>query len=322
MRKILELIFPWRYQVASLNKKLDDILNILKSSEIDKIHNDKQRLLEIQKALNSKNNELLEKIQLLNSSINSKIHSYSGKEKFNDPFDKNTLRIPSVSNDLISSIEKIFDNQFQQLESLLLIYKLLPNTKLLPATRGWAGSPDFLAKVAELILKKKPHFVVEASSGVSSVVIGQALKINKVGKAVSFEHEERFATATRDNLLFNELQKESRVIFSPLTKHLLSDKNWLWYDLNMLKSDKKIDMLIVDGPPGKTQELARYPAVPLLLDQFADDVTIVLDDTNRMDESEIVGRWVDLLESEGFNVSVTELNGFEKGMVIFELSRF
>lgn len=321
MRKILESIFPWRYRFASLNKKLDDILNILQSRELDKIHNDQQRLLEIQKVLSSKNNELLEKIQLLNSSINSKVQSYSGKEKSNALLEKNIQELQPFSNDLISSIEKIFDNQFQQLESLLLIYRLLPDIKLLPATRGWAGSPDFLAKVAELILKKKPQFIVEASSGVSSVVIGQALKINKVGKAVSFEHDEPFATATRDNLLFNKLQKESRVIYSPLTKHLLSGKDWLWYDLDMLKSDKKIDMLIIDGPPGKTQELARYPAVPLLIDLFADDVTIVLDDTNRKDESEIVKRWVDLLESEDFNVLVNELKGFEKGMVIFELSR-
>ena len=106
VRKNLESIFPWRYRFASLNKKLDDILNILQSRELDTIHNDQQRLLEIQKALNSKNNELLEKIELLNRSLNSNVQLNSGIEKSNELVDKNMLEHQTVSNNLITSISR------------------------------------------------------------------------------------------------------------------------------------------------------------------------------------------------------------------------
>jgi hypothetical protein len=56
---------------------------------------------------------------------------------------------------------------------------------------------------------------------------------------------------------------------------------------------EKIDLLIVDGPPGSKTEMSRYPAVPFLMDRklLAEDYSIFLDDTQRYYESKILDRW-------------------------------
>src|SRR5206468_2274132 len=70
-----------------------------------------------------------------------------------------------------------------------------------------------------------------------------------------------------------------------------------WYDEQKLKcifsTVKRIDLLLVDGPPvhGKELRYARYPAVSFFKDYLADDYTVVLDDINRRGEQEIVERW-------------------------------
>jgi hypothetical protein len=70
-------------------------------------------------------------------------------------------------------------------------------------------------------------------------------------------------------------------------------------------------MLIIDGPPGNIQHLARYPALPLLFHLLSDDVVVLLDDAFRADEREIVKRW--LKEFGGF--SLEEIDA-EKGAAI------
>ena len=60
---------------------------------------------------------------------------------------------------------------------------------------------------------------------------------------------------------------------------------------SVIKFSNKIDMLIVDGPPRITQELARYPAIPILHEYFSDRFTILLDDSKRDDEAIIIQKW-------------------------------
>ena len=66
-----------------------------------------------------------------------------------------------------------------------------------------------------------------------------------------------------------------------------------WYDLAKLPDIGEIDVLLVDGPIGAIAEQARYPAFPLLADRLADGGLVVLDDTNRPEEQEVVRRWLE-----------------------------
>jgi hypothetical protein len=70
-------------------------------------------------------------------------------------------------------------------------------------------------------------------------------------------------------------------------------------------------MLIIDGPPGLTQELARYPALPILLRMLSDDAVILLDDASRTDEAKIVKLW----QKEFTDFIIEEIEA-EKGAVV------
>lgn len=222
---------------------------------------------------------------------------------------------------LISGFESKIDIHFLQIESLFSIYNSLPNLRLLPSTRGWAGSPDFLAKILEVILKEKPGFVLEASSGVSTVIIGLALKLNNYGKSISLEHDSLFTKISLENIKVNAIEDFSSVKYCPLTEHHNSEQVWKWYETADLDLNEKIDILIIDGPPRYTQHLARLPAVPLLYKLFSDRILILLDDTNRHDEIVTLKEWIIFLENNGFKVSVNEYKNFEKGMAILEACR-
>jgi hypothetical protein len=231
--------------------------------------------------------------------------------------DKRSQLAPGI----IPVIEQKLENQFLQLESLFSIYNSLPNLKLLPPTRGWAGSPDFLAKIIEVIFKQKPAFVLEASSGVSTVVIALALKLNNYGKVVSLDHEALYAEKTRENVKVNEAESISIVKHCPLKEYNIGEQSWKWYDVEEVDLTRKIDILVIDGPPRTTQLLARYPAVPLLHESFADKALVLLDDANRDDEVIIVGKWIAFLEAINYKVEVHTFNHFEKGMVMLEVYR-
>lgn len=222
---------------------------------------------------------------------------------------------------MVSNLNQKLENQFFQIESLLAIYRLLPNMRFLPETRGWAGSPDFLKKIAEVILKEKPRFVLELGGGASSIVLGASLKENKFGFAISLDHENSYLEQTRGNLALNEIGESIDITYSPLKDYQLYDTNWKWYDYNFSSLHSKIDILIIDGPPGKTQKLARFPAVPLLMKYFNEKVILLLDDANRADEKVIVDKWIELLELHDFSVLTSNYHHFEKGLVLMEITR-
>jgi predicted O-methyltransferase YrrM len=220
-----------------------------------------------------------------------------------------------------NEISEVFENHFLQIEALLSIYNSLPNLKYMPATRGWAGSPDFLNKIVEIILKQKPRIVLEASSGVSSVLIGLALKMNNSGKAFSFEHDASYAKITRNNIKVNDIDDISIIMDCPLNDYLIDGETWKWYETKEFASTDKIDLLIVDGPPRATQNLARYPAIPILYKYFSDNVIILLDDTNRPDEIIIIEKWIEFLENEGYIINIERYVNYEKGMVLLNINR-
>ena len=65
--------------------------------------------------------------------------------------------------------------------------------------------------------------------------------------------------------------------------------------------------------PGLTGNLARYPALPVLADRLAEGAYILLDDTERDDEQEILNRWI-----HEFSVKIISTPKLEKGAVLLQ----
>lgn len=219
------------------------------------------------------------------------------------------------------NMESMHNRYFEQIESLLRLYSLMPGLKFLPPTRGWAGSPDFLSKIAEVIIKEKPKFVLELSCGVSTVIISKALQLNGFGSSISIEHQLNYGKITESYLVINQTEDISSIMYAPLSKIIIDDNDFNWFDIGEPAFPDKIDLLIVDGPPGSTNYMARFPAVPVLSKYFSDRTIILLDDANRKDEKMIIEKWYELLISQNFTINISTLPNLEKGLSIIEAIR-
>lgn len=184
------------------------------------------------------------------------------------------------------------DNTILQIESLLALYAEIRPEHGLPPMRGWAASPDFLRALAAQIGDGTPETVVECSSGVSTLVAAACLRRAGRGRVLSLEHDPVYAEKTRRLLRVHGLEAHAEVIDAPLVELALPGWQGQWYDASRLPAGLSIDLLVVDGPPWFSAELARYPAFPVLRDRLAPAARLLLDDADRVDERTIVERWL------------------------------
>lgn len=208
----------------------------------------------------------------------------------------------------------LLENNYRQIEALIGLYQTLPLDLALPPLRDWAGSPDYLSILAQEIIKKRPETIVECGSGASSLIIGACLKKLGKGHCYSLDHNLEYAQKTREALTQQGLSEFVTIIDAPLMPISINSENWNWYTLTQLTVDK-IDLLNIDGPPMDTGPLARYPAIPLLLNRLAENAVIILDDAGRPDERAAVSRW-----QNEFNLLNTVYLNTEKGLTICRLS--
>jgi predicted O-methyltransferase YrrM len=212
--------------------------------------------------------------------------------------------------------QRLADNLYQQLEALTSIISFLPLRMPLPPMRGWAISPDFGILLINEILKHKPRLVLELGSGVSTLLAGYCLEKTASGKLVSYDHDLNYSEQTRTTVTDHALDHLTEIIHAPLTKLALDRGEWDWYDTARMGQDSKIDLLVIDGPPGQIQKISRYPALPVLHEQLADNAVILLDDAARTDESSIVDMW-----TQEFPEFEYEYRSAEKGASVLRRKR-
>jgi len=223
--------------------------------------------------------------------------------------------VSKTSQKVINDTKSDLNNLYNQVDSLFSIYSVLDNINYpLQLMRGWRISPDFANVLISNLLSRKPENVMDLGSGVSSVIIGYCLQRIGKGHAVAIDHDNYYADLTRSNIINHQLQDAVDVVYAPLKEYDVSGKKWLWYDLDKIDINWKIDFLIIDGPPKDIQPLSRYPAIPLLLPYLSSGAFILLDDGSRQDEKEAVKLW-----KTQFDFKSVEFMNNEKGMYIFTL---
>lgn len=160
----------------------------------------------------------------------------------------------------------------------------------LPPLGGWAASADFLLEVSRCARDVRPAIAVELGSGASTVVLGRVLQQLGGGHLYSLDHDARFAAQTRRLVDDHGLRDYVTVLHAPLSPSDQGAASPPWYALDDLPLGD-IDLLIVDGPPETVAPLARYPAGPRLLPRLAPGGVVLVDDSLRADEREMVRRW-------------------------------
>jgi predicted O-methyltransferase YrrM len=190
----------------------------------------------------------------------------------------------------IDAIEAAEARLFSQLEALDWLRAELQLAHPLPATRGYAAAPDALVELVRIIDRRAPAQVLELGSGVSTIVIARRLQQSGGGHVTALEHQPEHAERTRAELQAQGLTAVANVVDAPLRKVSIGPGSWSWYELGA-GLPVAVDAVFVDGPPGATGSLARYPALPLLRDRLAPGATLFVDDGDRPDEREMVRRW-------------------------------
>ena len=184
--------------------------------------------------------------------------------------------------------------------------------------RGWsneawsAGSP-LLSAVLDW-LPKSTGTIAECGSGLSTLVLATAARAT--GRSVfSFEHDPEWA-AKLQSAVPDRLRSSVELCVTPIRSYGDFD----WYSLAGVKPPSDIGFVLCDGPPGKTRG-GRYGLAPVLKPYLARGCIVLLDDTQRSSEHEVVGRWCTELNAqlihEGgtFNVLQVKRNAQQRPQV-------
>ncbi len=211
------------------------------------------------------------------------------------------------------SIERDLEEERTQVQAIHSIYSFITPRFPLPSMSRWTAYPDLAKTIVHECMMNKPGLVVELGSGISTLITAYVLEQHgEVGaQVISLDHNEEYTQKTKNLIKSNKLESNAQVIYSPLEPRQIGDKIYNWYSLERLTTKINIDLLIVDGPPVKTNQLARYPALPSLISRLSKDCVIILDDAARKSEQQTVSQWMH--EFPGFK---HEYIGNKKGLSI------
>jgi predicted O-methyltransferase YrrM len=208
-----------------------------------------------------------------------------------------------IESDTKIEIKKEIKQTFRQLEALQNLSAVLPANDVLPATRGWAASPDLLMVLVDLVITERPSLVVECGSGASTLWLALAMRRFGIdGRIIALDHDPVFGGKTRDLLARHDVRDLAEVRDAPLESFSLDGETYSWYARQAWEDLTGIDLLFVDGPPATTGHQARYPALPLLSGSLSPVATAVLDDLVVPDMQKVLRLWLDAYPDFGSEI--------------------
>ena len=203
----------------------------------------------------------------------------------------------------IGKVQAEIKHTFRQLEALQNLNAMLPVNAVVPATRGWAASPDLLVVLVDLVITERPSLVVECGSGASTLWLALAMRRSRIdGRIIALDHDPVFGGKTRDLLARHDVLDIAEVRDAPLESFSLDGQTYSWYARRAWEDLAGIDLLFVDGPPANTGHQARYPALPLLGGSLSPVATAVLDDLIVPDMQKVLRLWIDAYPDFGSEI--------------------
>jgi hypothetical protein len=143
---------------------------------------------------------------------------------------------------------------------------------------------------------KAQNGILECGSGFTSILLNLIANCRQI-PMISLEQDQDWFEITRGSLKFLKLPYDN-IIFTPLKE----SKEYSWYSLDNCNLKNKYDLVICDGPPGSVLG-GRRGLLPEMFQQLTHDCIILLDDSDRPGEKEVLKIW-----SENFPIK-TEILG-------------
>jgi hypothetical protein len=202
----------------------------------------------------------------------------------------------------VAHLRKERDQVAKRVQDITNLFAMLPIRAGIPPLGLWTASADLLVELVDRFVEERPTTVVEGGSGISTVVLALAAREHGIDtRIVALEHDPEWAESTRRLLARHGVADLAEVRVAPLGPTSLEDHSTPWYDESALADLSDVGLVLVDGPPEGTGPRARYPMVPLLRDRLAARCTILVDDTARPGDADVVARWQPFLPDFAFD---------------------
>ncbi len=157
---------------------------------------------------------------------------------------------------------------------------------------GWTIDAFLAREILTLLEEKRPKVVLELGSGASTVFIATALQ--KLGltdtRHIAVDHLERYLDATRRQLELAEFPGRTELWLCPLGGAVGEGPPW-YQGLEEKLAGVKLDLVLVDGPPGSSHPRSRQPALDVLEPMLSEGAVLLLDDAIRPEEKAILEAW-------------------------------
>jgi hypothetical protein len=155
---------------------------------------------------------------------------------------------------------------------------------------AWSAGAALLNAVMDW-LPKSTGTIAECGSGISTLVLATAAHAS-ARDVFSFEHDAAWAAKLRDAIPVT-LRSSVDLCVTPIRSYGDFD----WYSLDGVTPPTDIGFVLCDGPPGSTRG-GRYGLGPVLKPYLARGCIVLLDDTQRSSEHQVVLRWCSELNAE------------------------
>lgn len=179
----------------------------------------------------------------------------------------------------------------------------------LSQTGGWALDLGLLSHLTGILNQYENPRVLEFGSGLGSKTLAKLVQ-NRGGSLICVEHDLQWHQQTAKEFEVHGLSTHARVEHCPLIPVEVFGHAGRFYDMPFLPHVAPFDVVIVDGPPARTNALARLPALPMMAAHLSPDrFHVLLDDYEREEEQAIVKIWRQVVPE----LRLTELK-FGKGV--------
>ncbi|WP_416448156.1 hypothetical protein ACH3PA_11535 [Leeuwenhoekiella sp. A2] len=164
---------------------------------------------------------------------------------------------------------------------------------------SWSMTPQAILHILNIIVLKGCKNIIEFGSGATTLYIAKMLKQQGMGcQFVSVESDPEWKKTLERQVKAMQLEDQVTFIFAPLEKvpeKYAFESQKTWYSTEKLETAlqgyKHFDLIIVDGPFGRSTPFARYSAYPFLSSKSDLTTTWFLDDTSRPEEAAIISEW-------------------------------
>ena len=148
---------------------------------------------------------------------------------------------------------------------------------------GWSAENEYLRYMVRLVASLGEQDILECGSGLSTLLLA-ATAVHNGSRITTLENDPKWGDRVRAELQRHGLAKAVRLHVAPLRDY----DAFAWYSVPVGMGP--FAAVVCDGPPGSTRG-GRSGLMPVMRDRLSSGCRILLDDTARKGEQEILARW-------------------------------